>query len=107
MLEGLIGRDLIIVHGACHLGGVDLVAHEWTDRTPGVAVEPYPAADFGAWPSCGPRRNSHMVSLGADLCFAFPELRADSRRSGTWDCAMKANAAGIPVRLLTLPPEAS
>jgi hypothetical protein len=43
-----------------------------------------------------------MVSLGADICLAFPQPGS----KGTWDCARKAADAGIPVVLQTLPVEA-
>ena len=42
---------------------------------------------------CGPERNAHMVSLGADLCLAFP---LPSSR-GTRNCMRLAREAGIPV----------
>lgn len=88
--------QVLLVHGGAR--GVDALAaevareHEWK-------VESYPAEDFGSWPGCGPRRNAHMVSLGADVCLAFPG--PNSR--GTWDCVRKAQAAGIPVRIRAVP----
>jgi hypothetical protein len=87
-----VGHEQVtIVHGACHLGGADAYAQQWADDR-GMATEQHPAAQFGTWPKCGPKRNAHMVSLGADLCLAFPGTRS----RGTWDCARKAKAAGIP-----------
>lgn len=45
--------------------------------------------------SAGPKRNSEMVKLGADLCLAFYQKGA--KNDGTSDCASKAEKAGIPV----------
>jgi YspA, cpYpsA-related SLOG family len=44
-------------------------------------------------PSAGPLRNQQMVDDGADILIAFP---LDSR-SGTADCMMRAEKAGIPI----------
>ena len=87
--------DVTIVHGACPTGAdaiVDRVAREL-----GFQVERHP----GDWDryglAAGPIRNSHMVSLGADLCFAFWDGRVT--KSGTLDCFQKAVRAGIPVHI--------
>lgn len=86
-----------LVHGAAP--GVDTIAADIMRALPWpIRIVGYPARDFGRWPECGPRRNSHMVSLGADICLAFP--MPGSR--GTWDCARKAADAGIPVILRSL-----
>jgi hypothetical protein len=85
-------EQITVVHGACHLGGADAYVQQWADDR-GAVVERYPAADFGSWPECGPKRNQHMVDLGADLCLAFPGVRS----RGTWDCVRRAKRAGIPV----------
>lgn len=85
-------REVVVIDGQCPQGGADQLAHEIAKRH-GWTTERYPAEDFGAWPSCGPIRNSHMVSLGANLCLAFPLPGS----VGTWDCVRKANAAGIRV----------
>lgn len=92
------GRSVIVVHGACPQGGVDADAAAWTLTTPDARVEGYPAEAFGSWPACGPKRNSHMVSLGADLCLGFPRPQS----KGTWDCLRKACDAGIPIRVRSL-----
>lgn len=98
LFRELAHRRLIVVHGRCPHGGVDLVAHRWAEQMPGVAVEPHPA-DWGRHgAAAGPRRNTAMVALGADLCVAFPG--PGSR--GTWDCVRKAADAGIRVEIFPL-----
>jgi hypothetical protein len=102
----------VIVHGACPTGA-DAIASWWVrmHRVIGLTEEPHPAQnhptqDFGRWPGAGPRRNRHMVSLGADLCLAFigPCTRPNCRQPkphdshGAAGCADAARAAGIPVR---------
>lgn len=114
---GAVGldRDVVIVHGACPTG-VDHVADTWARRW-AVDVEAHPAQghpteDFGPWPGAGPRRNAHMVGLGADECLAFigPCTRPNCRRPqshgshGATDCADRAERAGIPVRRWTAAP---
>jgi hypothetical protein len=86
------GRPLIVVHGQCPYGGVDLYAHQWAMRCDGANPEPHPAERDANDRLLGPARNSHMVSLGAELCLAFPG--PGSR--GTVDCAQKAINADIP-----------
>ena len=105
-------RHLVVVHGACPRGADEHAAH-WcrTARqfTNGVTEERHRAEDFGPWPHCGPVRNRHMVSLGADLCLAFigpctsPRCRRiDPHPShGASGCADLAEQAGIPVRRYT------
>lgn len=90
---------LVVVHGACPAGGVDEYAAGWASRCPFTVPEAHPAEIFGAWPACGPKRNSHMVSLGANLCLGFPAPGS----KGTWDCLRKAVDAGIPTRVHVLP----
>jgi hypothetical protein len=85
-------RSLVIVHGQCPYGGIDKYADEWAQLCPHATPEPHPAEGHGAWPACGPRRNSHMVQLGAELCVAIPGPNS----KGTWDCLRKAVEAGIP-----------
>lgn len=88
--------EIVFVHGACPTG-VDAFVDEWARRY-GAIREPHPARDFGSWPSCGPKRNAHMVSLGADLCLGFPGPAS----RGTWDCLRRAVDAGIPTRAYSL-----
>jgi hypothetical protein len=106
------GRLMTLVHGACPSGADDQAA-DWANhmirRDLPVKVEPHRAEDFGPWPACGPIRNKHMVSLGADACFAFigPCTSLRCRKPpphpshGASGCADLAEAAGIPVRKWT------
>jgi hypothetical protein len=95
----LPGAPLIVVHGECPYGGVDLAADQWALNHPGLTVpERHPAARNAAGQVLGPARNSEMVNLGATLCFGFPG--PNSR--GTWDCLKKAVDAGISTRVYSL-----
>jgi hypothetical protein len=95
-----------IVHGACPTGA-DAQAGWWAreHQVIGLAEERHRAQDFGPWPAAGPRRNAHMVSLGADICLAFigPCTKASCKRPhphgshGASGCATLAETAGIPV----------
>lgn len=90
------GPNLILIHGACPTG-VD-AAFDEASRDQGIAVERHPADwdKFGR--GAGPKRNEHMVGLGADLCIAVSrDLRASK---GTAGCVRLALAAGIPVWLI-------
>jgi hypothetical protein len=100
-------QGLLIVHGACPTGA-DQMADEW-GRGYGATIETHRAEDFGPWPRCGPLRNRHMVSLGADRCLAFigpctsPRCRKPRPHPshGASHCADLAEKAGIPVRRFT------
>ncbi|MEU8362347.1 SLOG family protein [Nonomuraea sp. NPDC048882] len=110
-------ENLVVVHGACPSGAdalTDRIATAWGG---GLTVERHPAdwdhctatchpdhrrrkppgdTDHPGLlatycPGAGPRRNAHMVSLGADLCLAF--LVAGSR--GAAYTANIAERAGI------------
>lgn len=106
------GEVVTVVHGACPTGA-DRIAAEWVEKVRAAGwfavQERHPAKAFGRWPACGPLRNRHMVSLGADVCLAFLGpctsrhcQRVDSHWShGTSGCAQLAKAAGIPVRPFT------
>jgi hypothetical protein len=50
-------------------------------------------------PAAGNYRNQDMVDLGADVCIAF--FKRNARNAGTWDCVMRAEAAGIKVVRVT------
>ena len=91
--------ETVLVHGACHLGGADILARDlWLSW--GLRDEPHPAGRDSRGRLLGPARNQRMVDLGADVCLAFP-LRGSR---GTYDCIRRAEAAGIPVVTLdTLP----
>lgn len=91
-----LGRPMtaVLVQGECHLGGADEIAAEiW--RGWGFPIEGHPAEMGPTGHVLGPKRNAHMVSLGADLCLAFP---LPSSR-GTKNCMRLAREAGIPVRV--------
>lgn len=90
---GTLPVNITVVHGACHLGGADTIAAEIAEGF-GMKVEAHPAERGPRGEVLGPKRNAHMVSLGADLCLAFP----DAKSRGTIDCMRKAANAGIPVR---------
>ena len=102
-----VDRELVIVSGACPRGA-DALAEEWA-RKYGATPERHPAEDFGPWPACGPIRNKHMVSLGADLTLAFigPCTKPRCHRPrphpshGASHTARLAEKAGIPVRRFT------
>ncbi|WP_328941562.1 DUF2493 domain-containing protein [Streptomyces sp. NBC_00250] len=110
-------RSVLVVHGDCPSGAdwhADHYARWLRGKGCDIDVEQHPAQghpteDFGPWPGAGPRRNRHMVSLGADLCLAFlgpctsprcrrPEPHPSHGASG---CADLAEAAGIPTRRFT------
>ena len=87
-------RDAVLVQGECHLGGADKIAADiW--RAWGYPIEGHPAERGPDGRVLGPKRNAHMVSLGADVCLAFP---LPSSR-GTRNCMRLAREAGIPVRV--------
>ena len=86
-------RPVVLVHGACELGGADALADKiWTDWVyswPALfdEAERYRAQDFP-----DPKaRNQFMVDLGAAVCLAF----AESWISGSGHCARAARRAGI------------
>lgn len=107
----------VIAHGACP-SGPDAIA-SWfirQHRIIGLTEERHPAQghpteDFGPWPGAGPRRNAHMVGIGADVCLAFigPCAKTTCKRPrphgshGASGCAALAEAAGIPVQMWAAP----
>lgn len=107
-----LGQRLTVVHGDCRTGA-DRIADAWAEwhreRGQPFDLERHPARNFGPWPAAGPRRNAHMVQLGADACFAFigpctsPRCRRpDPHPShGASGCADLAEQAGIPTRRFT------
>jgi hypothetical protein len=113
------GRRLVIVHGACQdrrgrLCGVDAFADAWARRGQRagypIDIEQHPAEAHGPWPACGPRRNQHMINLGADETLAFIGPCTSSRchrprphpSHGASGCADMAERAGIPTTRWTL-----
>lgn len=95
------GDDVRLVHGACR--GVDAIAVVHARRW-GWAVEAHPAEnhphrDFGSWPAAGPRRNAHMVSLGADIVVGIPG--PGSR--GTIQCVGLAIKVGLLAIVCPIP----
>lgn len=91
--------QIIVVHGDCPTGA-DIVAKVWATTWCGderVTEEPHPAAWHVHGRAAGPKRNAHMVNLGADICLAF--IRNGSR--GATHTADLAEKAGIPVRRWT------
>lgn len=77
-----------LVHGGAR--GLDTIAGRVAEQL-GYTVEVHPAA-WSRGKRAGIERNAKMVALGADYCFAFPLPQS----IGTWDCAKRAKAAGIP-----------
>lgn len=83
-----------LVHG--NAGGADTIAKQEGEKL-GFLIEPHDYRPFIS-PTCSPKRaplerNTHMASLGADLCIAFWK----DNSSGTADMVRKATASGIPV----------
>ena len=85
--------DTVLVTGACPRGA-DLLAEQCWTRW-GGPVQRWPARWKRDGPAAGPRRNQHMVDLGADLCLAF--IHHHSR--GASHCATAARRAGIPTHV--------
>jgi hypothetical protein len=82
-------QDVTVVHGGAR--GADTIAADIARRL-GCQLERHPA-QWQDGPAAGPRRNRHMVALGADVCLAFPL----GESPGTRGCVELAHAAGIPV----------
>lgn len=87
---------ITVVHGACPTGA-DAMAAAWAFRH-GVEAEGWVAEWASLGRAAGPLRNERMVRAGAQVCLAFPL----GRSSGTWDCARRAELAGIEVRVVKL-----
>lgn len=82
--------SVVIRHGDCPYGGVDLHAENWAKAREQL-WDPRPADWDTYGKAAGPIRNAEMIALGADLCIGFPGPRS----RGTWDCLEKATNAGI------------
>lgn len=85
-----------VLSGGCR--GADRLGAAWARRR-GIPVEPYPAEDYGRWPSCGPRRNQAMVDRAEAL------IAVDLGGPGTADVVRRARKAGL--RVFVLAPEHS
>jgi hypothetical protein len=110
---------VVLVHGAAR--GLDTLADAWAKSMPGVEPEPHPAQwelcgpecprgkhrrtnSYGEYcPKAGTRRNRLMVSLGADLCLAFPGPDWPEVKGGTGNCMDLAEAVGIEVKPVLWP----
>lgn len=86
----LLDEPVTLVHGNCPIGA-DALAEQYAIAR-GWQPEPVSADWTEHGLKAGPLRNQQMVDLGADLCLAFPLPGS----KGTWDCARRARAAGIP-----------
>ncbi len=85
-------RRLIVVAGGAQ--GADARAETWPSiRRAATVTFRAQWSKFGR--SAGPRRNQAMLDYGIDIVLAFPGGR------GTSDMVRRAEAAGVPVRLLT------
>lgn len=85
----------VLIHGACHLGGADMLADAWA-KSRGVPVEAYPVSPCdGVWPGAGPARNRRMIDASkATHGIAFPG------GDGTTDCVRAMRRAGLLVWVL-------
>lgn len=84
--------DSVIVHGGAQ--GADRIAQQEAQKL-GFLIEEH-RAEWGTYGKrAGLLRNTHMASLGADLCIAF----WDGRSTGTQHMIEQAKAYGIPVEI--------
>ncbi len=98
--------DLLVVGDAlgADLAAVNIAKKRGLDHGNGIYA--FYAADYGKWPSCGPKRNSAMVKYAAECVqaghdvrwFAFPQRGAANK--GTNDCMRKMKRAGATVRVV-------
>lgn len=96
------------VHGGC-LSGLDAHLHllfllghlrDYIEEVHPAVWYSYPDGKYRYHPDGGLRRNSHMVSLGADLCIG---VYYGGKTPGTSDCVEKARTAGIEVHEVAFP----
>src|SRR6478735_7027352 len=81
-----------LVHGDASRGA-DRMARDFARAMWWIEEEAHPADWSWGSKGAGHERNQLMVDLGADVCLAFVQGKAN----GTRDCIKKAHAAGIPV----------
>lgn len=79
----------VIVHGHCPKGADAMADRYGVEHR--LTVERHPAQWQAFGKSAGFKRNSHMVSLGADTCLAFIK----NRSAGASMTARLAEEAGI------------
>lgn len=90
-IQHLRPEAVTIVHGGAP--GADTCASQ-VARKYGLREEVHPAEWEKHGKAAGPIRNRYMVSLGADVCLAFPLGRSLATRG----CMDMAECAGIWVR---------
>lgn len=94
-----VPKGVHIIHGACHLGGADIIADE-VAKSLGLKVIAFPVEKEidGDWPACGPRRNARMIRIGRPgRVWAF---RSDGKSDGTDGCvkqALRLNIAAMTI----------
>jgi hypothetical protein len=67
-------KEILLVDGACHLGGADQLAHNWASRYR-LMTKRYPVdvRIDGPWPAAGVNRNKRMYDdAQPDLVIGFP-----------------------------------
>lgn len=94
-----VNRDegiFVVVHGGAR--GADTLAHDWAQAISRADDRVFRECHPADWDShhkrAGHIRNAEMISLGADICLAFP--LGESR--GTRGCMRLARKAGIQVK---------
>lgn len=97
------GELVVVVHGACPTGA-DKFASDWVKTTlaaqhptPFLVEEPHLARWERYGNAAGPRRNTEIALLGADLLLAF--LARGFACRGTWDMVHKGAGQGIECRI--------
>ena len=86
------GPNVLLRHGRCKFGGIDLIA-DTVARGWNWEVDENPAEERDG-KILGPARNDRMCAKGANLCLGFPGPGLNYR-SGTWNCLMYAASYGI------------
>lgn len=90
----LFAPKVILRHGKCKYGGVDLIVDRLA-RGYGWEVEEFPAEERDGRILGSPRNRSMFAAEpAADLCVAFPGPNS----TGTWDCQRWAARYGVPYR---------